>query len=102
MRSSALWGRFLLPALSHRKEPIVEMSSPRPPLPQRVRKTPVTEGVHLAEGMLAKYRVLAERLRTHLEGPEAELLDMEVRFTHCEVTEALRDIGKETYGGASK
>jgi len=75
----------------------VEMTSSRPPLPQRVRKTPVADGVHLAEGMLAKYRVLAERLRTHLEGPEREVLDIEVRFTHCEVTEALREIGKETY-----
>ena len=77
------------------------MSSTRPALPQRVRKTPVASGVHLAEATLAKYRVLAERLKEFLDVPEILLLDEEVRRTHTEVTEGIRDIGRETYGGAS-
>jgi len=69
----------------------------RSPLPHRVRKTAVTNGVHLAEDVLARYRIVAERLLEHLEGAEREALKNEARLTHLQVTGAIREIGEETY-----
>ncbi|GAA2555321.1 hypothetical protein GCM10010423_65690 [Streptomyces levis] len=59
----------------------------------------MTDSVHLAEHVLRKYRIVAERLREHLEGEDRVSLDLEMDLVHVEVTEAIRTIGRETYEG---